>query len=494
MADASSSLDAWIDAWVRPVAQAFSDAVFVEIPLPGTGLPVVVAWLVLGGLFFTVAFLGVNLWGLPRALSVVLGRHDDADPPGEVSHFQALATALSGTVGIGNIGGVAVAVVAGGPGATFWMVVAGVLGMATKFAECTLGVRYREVHADGTVSGGPMHYLRKGLAELGAGGLGSVLGGLYAVGIVVGCLGIGNMFQSNQAVVQLQSITGGAETGWLAGRGWMVGVVLAVVVGLVLIGGIRSIARVTDKLVPFMAILYITGAITIVALHAEVVPAALQRIVVEAFTAEGVAGGVLGSMIVGFQRAVFSNEAGIGSASIAHAAVRTRHPATEGYVALLEPLVDTIIVCTLTALVITTTAEADPTFLDTRLEGVALTSAAFARELSWSPYPLAVAAVLFAVSTMISWAYYGLKGWTYLVGTGTRARIAYLLVFCGFVALGAAIKLDAVLMMSDAMVFLLCVPNILGVALLTPVVWREIRRFRAKVEADADEAATSEAA
>jgi len=480
---AASNVDNAVDAIVRPVADVIKAIVFFDVPAFGADWPLVVVWLVLGGLFFTVVFLGVNLWGVPLGMAITAGRYDEEGAPGEVSHFQALATALSGTVGIGNIGGVAVAIVAGGPGATFWMVVAGVLGMATKFAECTLGVRYRKVNPDGTVSGGPMYYLDRGLKELGLGGLGKVLGVFYAGGIVVGCLGIGNMFQSNQAAVQLQAITGGPETGWLVGWGWAIGLVLAVVVGLVILGGIKSIASVTDKLVPFMGILYVVGAVTIVAMNAHVLPAALSRIVTEAFTMQGAAGGAVGAMVVGFQRAVFSNEAGIGSASIAHAAVRTNHPATEGLVATMGPLVDTVIICTLTALVVTTTAELDAQYLSQKLEGVALTSDAFGRQLWWSPYVIAVAAILFAVSTMIAWAYYGLKGWTYLLGEATAVKNAYKLVFCLFIIVGAAIELDAVLDISDALVFLLCVPNILGVGILTPVVWRELRSFLGVVRA-----------
>lgn len=476
----SSTLDAWIDATVRPIADLLSDIVFFEVQLFGVGWPLVVLWLVAGGLFFTLVLGGINLRGLPTAFRVLSGRYDEADAPGQVTHFQALATALSGTVGIGNIGGVAVAIAAGGPGATFWMVVAGVLGMATKFAECTLGVRYRRLHPDGTVSGGPMHYLERGLAERGWVLPGKILGKFYAVGIVIGCLGIGNMFQSNQATVQLKAITGGTRTGLLAGQGWAVGLVLAVVVGLVILGGIRSIAQVTSRLVPLMASLYIVGALLLLTLNASALPAAVSRILTEAFTPTGVAGGVFGTMIIGFQRAVFSNEAGIGSAAIAHATVKTRYPATEGYVALLEPLVDTVIVCTITALVITTTAELHPEFLGQDLEGVALTSDAFARQIGWSPYVIAVAAILFALSTMISWAYYGQKGWTYLVGRSRQARAFYKVVFCSFIALGAAINLDAVLDFSDAMVFVLCIPNLLGAILLLPIIREEIKRFRAR--------------
>ncbi|TVQ94398.1 MAG: alanine:cation symporter family protein [Deltaproteobacteria bacterium] len=476
--DPPTTLDAWIDAVVRPMADALSSVVFFEVTLFGVDWPLVVVWLVAGGIYFTIALSGINLRGLPTALRVLRGRYDDPDPPGQVTHFQALATALSGTVGIGNIGGVAVAIAAGGPGATFWMVVAGVLGMATKFAECTLGVRYRRLHPDGTVSGGPMHYLERGLAELGLRRMGKALGTFYAAGIVVGCLGIGNMFQSNQAAIQLKAVTGGAETGLLAGQGWLIGIVLAIIVGLVILGGIQSIASVTSRLVPLMAGLYLAGALTLLALNAEVLPAAVLRIVTEAFTAPGIAGGMFGVMIIGFRRAVFSNEAGIGSAAIAHAAVKTKHPATEGYVALLEPLIDTVVVCTITALVITTTAELDPTFLSQRLEGVALTSDAFARRIGWSPYLIAIAAMLFGISTMISWAYYGLKGWTYLVGRSPTAMAGYKVVFCLFVALGASINLEAVLDFSDAMVFVLCIPNLAGIILLTPILRRELERLR----------------
>jgi AGCS family alanine or glycine:cation symporter len=414
------------------------------------------------------------------------GDFDVPDAPGEVTHAQALATALSGTVGIGNIGGVAVAIAAGGPGATLWMIVAGFLGMATKYVECTLGVRYRQQNPDGSVSGGPMFYLRRGFEERGWPRLGAVLGRFYAVGIVIGCLGIGNMFQSNQAYEQFLFVTGGAES-WFVGRGWLFGIALAIGVGAVIIGGVRVIARVTVRLVPFMGALYFVGALAVLAMNARHVPAALMAILDGALSPQGVAGGVAGTMVIGFQRAVFSNEAGIGSASIAHAAVKTDRPATEGLVALFGPFVDTVVICTLTALVIGVSAQADASFLSqTTFEGVGMTSEAFRRAISWSPYPLALAALLFAFSTALAWSYYGLKGWTSLVGEGPRARTAFNLVFCAFVALGASIQLDSVLDFSDAMVFVLCVPNILGLALLTPVVKAELQRFKTRVqEADA---------
>ena len=455
--------------------------VFYPLSIAGSEAPIVVLWLVIGAVYFTFRFRFINFWGLRRGIALVMGHGPSTEGSGEVSHFQALATAVSGTVGIGNIGGVAVAISVGGPGAALWMLVAGILGMSTKFVECSLGVIYREEHADGSVSGGPMHYLRKGLAERGYERLGRALGTFYAGGIVIGCLGIGNMFQSNQAFVQIVGVTG-AESSWLADKGWLVGLALALIVGAVVIGGIRSIARVTATLVPFMAVLYLVGAFIIIALNAEAIPWALEQIISQALNPDAMGGGLLGALIVGFQRAVFSNEAGIGSATIAHAAVKTSEPITEGFVSLLEPLIDTVIICSATALVIITTSYYEPDFAQ-GLGGIEMTSHAFERNLSWSPPLLALAATLFALSTMVSWSYYGLKGWTYLFGTDKRTSNIFNLIFCVFVALGCTIQLEAVLEFSDALVFLICVPNIFGLYILTPVVKRELAAYLAREQA-----------
>jgi AGCS family alanine or glycine:cation symporter len=465
-----------VDALVAPLAAGLSTVVFAEVPVAGVGVPLVVLWLVAAGVFFTIRLRGIAVWGFGHALALVTGRvRTGAGGHGEVSHFQALATAVSGTVGIGNIGGVAVAIGLGGPGAAFWLLVAGVLGMSTKFAECTLGVRYRRERADGVVSGGPMYYLEHGLAEDGRPRLGRVLAVLYAAGIVVGCVGIGNMFQSNQAFVQFVGVTGG-EASWFADKGWLFGLVMAAVVAATILGGIRSIAKVTQVVVPFMAVLYLaTGGIVLIA-NAEVLPAAIGLVVADAFTGQAAAGGALGALVIGFQRAVFSNEAGIGSASIAHSAVRTDHPASEGFVALLEPFIDTVVICMLTALVIVTTSLLQPGF-DANLDGIAMTSAAFERVVPFFPPLLAVAAMLFAFSTMLAWSYYGLKGWTYLVGDSRLAEAVFKTVFCAFVVLGAMIQLGAVLDFSDAMVFAICVPNILGLYLLAPRVREELARY-----------------
>ena len=472
-----AGIDESINAATAPVAEFIKQIVFFKIPIFGAELPVVVLWLVAGAFFFTFYMGFINIRGFKHAIQLVRGDYADPTCNGEVSHFQALSTAISGTVGIGNIGGVAVAVTVGGAGATFWLIVAGFLGMSTKFVECTLGVKYRNEFPDGHVSGGPMYYLRRGFADRGMTGFGKFMGSFYAVGIFIGALGIGNMFQSNQAYVQLNHVSGGA----LDGYGWLVGLIMAAVVFAVIIGGIKSIARVAEKLVPFMAIFYCLFAIIVILLNINVLPEAIGNIFTGAFTGEGVAGGALGAMIIGFQRAVFSNEAGIGSASIAHSAVKTNEPVTEGIVSLLEPFIDTIIICTITALVIGTAQVADPAFAG-GAEGVAMTSAAFEREFSWFPIPLAIVAVLFAFSTMIAWSYYGLKGWTYLFGESAASQFNYKMIFCVFVVLGCVVQLGPILDISDALVFLICVPNILGLYFFAPMVKREMKSYFARLD------------
>jgi AGCS family alanine or glycine:cation symporter len=472
----SSGIDARINDAMEPLAEAVSDFIFFSIRVGDAELPLIVAWLIIAATFFTLYFGFINIRGFPHALRLVRGDYADPDHTGEVSHFQALATAVSGTVGIGNIGGVAIVISLGGPGATFWLILAGFLGMSTKLAECIAGVKYRRVNSDGTISGGPMYYLECSLRERGLARLAKPMGSFYALAIVIGCLGIGNMFQSNQAFEQFVYITG-AEASPFADLGWLFGLCLAAVVGFVIIGGLRSIARVTSKLVPFMALAYILFGVTIIALNAERLPWAIGAIFSEAFNPQAMSGGFVGVMILGFQRAVFSNEAGIGSAAIAHSAVRTDEPATEGYVALLEPFIDTVVICTLTALVILTTIY-HPDLADAGIQGVELTSRAFASTLPWSTVPLSIIAVLFAFSTMISWSYYGLKGWTYLVGEGRNKEIIFKAVFCGFGVLGCTMQLGAVLDFSDAMVFIIAVPNIIGLYLLAPTIKQELNAYR----------------
>ena len=472
------SLDQQIDQLINPLARGLSDIIFYQINIFGQGFPLIVLWLVSAAVFFT-CYLGfINIRGFSKAISIVSGKNGKSSGPGEISHFQALSTAISGTVGVGNIGGVAVAISIGGPGAAFWLFMAGFLGMSTKFVECTLGVKYRRHNPDGSVSGGPMYYLERYLLDRGFPQLGKLLGGFYALALVIGCFGIGNMFQSNQAYVQVLGITGG-ENSFFADKGWLFGLLLGGAVAAVIIGGIRSIASVASKIVPFMAVLYVFSAVLIIAMSSEHVVGAITLIISSAFEASSMTGGAIGAMIVGFQRAVFSNEAGIGSASIAHSAVKTDEPVTEGLVSLLEPFIDTMVVCTLTSLVIVTTAYPNG-LMDGGLEGIALTSAAFAHHISWSPYIISVAALLFAFSTSIAWAYYGLKGWTYLFGEGELTQLVFKAIFCGFICLGCMIKLSAVLDFSDAMVFLIAVPNIVGLYLYGPEVKRDLKAYLAK--------------
>lgn len=460
---------------------------FIFAPIPGTSFPWIVMWLVIAATIFTFYFSFVQVKFFRHAIQLVKGDYSDPDDAGEVSHFQALATALSGTVGLGNIAGVAVAVGIGGPGATFWMILAGLLGMASKFTECTLGVKFRNEYDDGTVSGGPMYYMSKGFNELGLPG-GKILAILFSIFCILGALGGGNMFQANQAHAQISGITGDYP-------GWITGIVFAVIVFAVIVGGVKSIARVTEKVVPFMGIMYVGAALIILIVNYDKIGWAFGQIFDGAFTGLGVAGGFVGALIQGFKRAAFSNEAGVGSAAIAHSAVRTKEPITEGFVSLLEPLIDTVIICTMTALVITISGQLiiDPATGNYLLDGsqiatidgntgVSLTSAAFASGISWFPYVLAVAVVLFAFSTMISWSYYGLKAWTYLFGEGKTTELIFKIIFCVFIVIGAAASLGPVIDFSDAAIFAMAVINITALYFLMGFVKKELISYSARLK------------
>lgn len=472
----ATTIDEKIEAAVAPTAHFVSDIIFYEVQVAGTGIPLILAWLLAGALFFTVYLGFINIRGFKHAIDIVRGKYNQPGAPGEVSHFQALTAAVSGTVGLGNIAGVAIAISLGGPGATFWMIMAGLFGMSTKFASCTLGVKYRDVHEDGTVSGGPMHYLNKGLQERGMTGLGKFLAAFFAVMCIGGALGAGNMFQINQATQQFIMVTGGAQASFFGGgNAWMFGLIMALLVGLVIIGGMKSIARVTEKVVPLMCGVYILAAIVVLAANFTQIPAAFVAIFDGAFSATAIGGGVVGVMIQGLRRGIFSNEAGIGSASIAHSAVKTNVPVTEGFVASLEPFIDTVIVCTMTALVIVVTGA----YTQDTGDGIALTSTAFATVIDWFPLILAAAVILFAFSTMITWSYYGLKSWTYLFGHTKTADITFKVLFCGFVVLGAPIQLNSVVAFSDAMLFAMSIPNLVGLFILAPVVKSDMQAFLA---------------
>ena len=488
-----------IDEAFDPLAEAVGSVVFYAPTILGVEVPLLIVYVVIAGIVFSIYLRGIQFTGWSTAIPLVRGRYSRRSDPGEVTHFQALSSALSGTVGLGNIAGVGAAVVVGGPGATFWMILAGFLGMCVKFVECTLGVKYREVHEDGTVTGGPFRYMPIAFERFGK-VPSKVLVGFFAVSLFFfGAVG-GNMFQANQTYAQVREVTGG-DDGLLgsAGASLLFGLLLAAGIAVVIIGGIKSIGAVTSRLVPLMAIVYLFGCLLVIFGNLEQVPGAIGTIVSGAFNPEGVAGGVLGVLIVGFQRAAFSSEAGVGSAPIAHAAVKTKHPVSEGFVALLEPFVDTIVVCTMTALTIVI---ADTAFYaDARSEvagggappdGVVVTSDAFETFLPWFPAVLAVAVALFAYSTLLTWSYYTMKAWTTLFGRSRRSENVFKVVFCSFTVVGTVISFGSVIDFADAMLFACLVVNLLACYLLLPVVRRELREFRealrcgdiAKVPAD----------
>tara|TARA_B100001123_G_scaffold6821_1_gene8554 strand:- start:1314 stop:2807 length:1494 start_codon:yes stop_codon:yes gene_type:complete len=480
-------LDKRIDEAFKPISDFFSDVVFFEI----AGYPFVIFLLVGSAAFFTIYFGFPNIRYFWTSINVVRGKYDEIEKTdsdskdGEVSHFQALATAVSGTVGNGNIAGVALAIALGGPGATFWMIVCGLLGMSTKFVECTLGVYYRDVDDDGVVYGGPMYYISKGLKSKGFATLGKVAGALFAIFCIGGSFGGGNAAQSNQATIVLKDLFGYDST--FAGA--MIGIVLATFVGIIIIGGIKRIASVTEKIVPFMALLYILACIYILGINFSFIDDAIALIIKEAFnpTAVGV-GGIIGVLMVGFKRAAFSNEAGAGSASIAHSAVKTKYAASEGLVALLEPFIDTVVICTMTALVIITFNSTGAfvyggdgmggVMIDGAMyEGAGITSKAFAQYIPYSDVFLTIAVVLFAVSTMISWSYYGLQSWKFLFGRGKVADMTYKILFLVFVVIGAAASMNSIWAFSDAMIFAMVFPNMIGLYFLFPIVKEQLSKY-----------------
>ena len=536
-----SKMDQVIDEALAPVAGAAESIVFWSVPVTkDAAVPLVLIILAATAIFLTIYFRFINFRGMGVAKRTIEGKYTDPDAPGQITHFQALSAALSATVGLGNIAGVAVAIGIGGAGATFWMIVVGLCGMTTKFAECTLGVKFRRVDPDGTTRGGAMYYLRDGLGAKGGMWvpIGKILAISFAVFCIAGAIGAGNMFQSNQAHAQFSDSFGVLETGW------HFGLIVAIMVALVIIGGIVWIARVTAFLVPFMCVTYVIAAIVVLAVNAAAIPGAIGLIVSEAFSGSAAVGGFIGALIQGIKRGVFSNEAGVGSAPIAHSAVKTNRPASEGLVALLEPFIDTVVVCTMTALVIISTGmwnvKADAlneinltqspggTEIVSTLEagtklhfakaedgdanpdgwyrvkeykgeaqgwvaadqirlregfggGIWLTSESFKSVIGWFPYVLAIAVFLFAFSTMISWSYYAEQAVIYLFGNNRPIVIAFKLIFCGFIVVGAAASLDNVIRLADALFFCMVVPNLIGVYVLLPIVKKELSSYMAHV-------------
>lgn len=500
-------LDRRIDEAFKPFSDFVTNVVFFEV----LGTPFVLILLVGSALFFTLYFGFPNIRYFGTAINVVRGKYDeleteghgaensevnivdgdvtgtirDESQEGEVSHFQALATAVSGTVGNGNIAGVALAIALGGPGATFWMIICGLLGMSTKFVECTLGVQYRDVDENGTVYGGPMYFLKKGLSNKGFAKLGKVVAALFAVFCIGGSFGGGNAAQSNQATIVIKELFGLDST--MAGT--IIGLVIAAVVGIIIIGGIKRIASVTEKVVPLMAVMYILACLYIIGSNFALVDDAISQIITEAFQPKAIGvGGVIGVLLIGFRRAAFSNEAGAGSASIAHSAVKTKYSASEGLVALLEPFIDTVLICTMTALVIVIYnmggvfdygGDGSGVVLIDGMpyEGAGITSKAFANYIPYSNVFLTIAVVLFAVSTMISWSYYGLQSWKFLFGRGLVMDLTYKFLFLVFIIIGAAASMDSIWAFSDAMIFAMVFPNMVGLYFLFPEVKQQLKRY-----------------
>jgi AGCS family alanine or glycine:cation symporter len=461
------TVDERINAWLAPVADWFGKVIFFSVPVAGAQLPLIMAWLIMGGVVCTLAFRFVNLRGFRHSMHVIRGDHSSKDHPGEASPFQALSTAVSGTVGLGSIGGVAIAVSLGGPGAAFWMVVAGFLGMSTKFAEVTLAVKHRITRPDGTISGGAMYYVQVATQKYGMPRLGKFLAGFFCVAAVGGSLTI---FQVNQAWVQFHAVTGYEQ-------GFVFGLVTAVWVAFVLFGGVKRIVQWTDKLSPFMCILYVVACLVVLGANYSHIPAALAAIFREAFVPNAIAGGVVGALIQGFRRASFANEAGLGSAPMAHAMVRTNEPMSQGFAALMEPFLDTVIICLLTALVIVVTG----VYQTSSSDGIALTSDAFATVVPWFPIVLAVVAILFALSTVLAWGYYGEQAWTWLFTGRTGSRIAYRLFLCAALAVAPVFERDQVTSIVDSLTFAGSIPNLIAVYLLLPELRAELAGYWRRV-------------
>lgn len=455
----------FVDRLLGPIVKVAATLLFFKIG-GENGFPFIVLWLFIAAIFFTLRMGFINFRGFKHAIQVVQGRYDDPHDEGEVSHFQALATAVSGTVGLGNIAGVAIAIQLGGPGAMVWLTLAGLCGMVTKFVECSLGVKYRRVLPDGTVLGGPMYYLNRGLSGKGMKPLGQGLAVLFSLLCLGGSLGGANMFQSNQAYASIANVFPGVPA-------WLFGLILAVLAGCVIIGGIRRIGAVAEKLVPAMAVLYVVACLAVIAANITQVPAAIGTIFSEAFAPTAVAGGFVGVIVQGVRRSAFSNEAGVGSAAIAHAAARTDEPVREGIVALLEPFIDTVVICNMTAITIVLSG----VYLDSTdgLSGVAMTANAFSTVISWFPVVLSIAVCLFAFSTIISWSYYGLQAWSYLFGE--RSNLAFKLIYVVCTFLGCLGTLGVIIDFSDLMLLGMAFPNLLGCYILSNEVAADLKDY-----------------
>ena len=457
---------------VTPISNAVNDVIFYSVDLFGVSVPLVVVWLIAAAIIITFSLRFVNLTGFGHALALVSGRrtHHLAEGSGEISHFQALSSALSGTVGLGNIGSVPVAIALGGPGAVFWMILAGFFGMSSKFAECALSVKYRHVEADGHTIGGPMYYIESVFERRGLKWVGKGAAIFFAVMAMGGSI---SFFQVHQSYAQFSSVTG-------INAPLAFGVILCSLVAFVILGGIKRIGRVSGFFVPFMGVIYLSAALTIIALNADKLPGAIALVFKDAFGFSALGGGMVGALINGIKRATYSNEAGVGSSAIAHSAVRTTEPMTEGFVASLEPFIDTIVVCTITALVVIVTGAYEPFLYNPNVVGIEITSAAFASAFPWFPVVLMVASLLFAFTTLVSWAFYGSQAAAYLFGASKKVDVTFKISLCAVLSTGAAISLSSIINFIDAMLFGMCIPNIVALYLLLPELKRDLADYNRK--------------
>ena len=469
-------IDDTIEKYFSPFSDKFSEVIFAPVTICGAEVPILIFLMIATSIFCTFYLRCIGIWGFKHSLYQIFHKKDNDGHKGEVSSFGALATALSGTIGLGNIAGVAIAISIGGPGAMFWMCTGAIFGMALKFCEVTLSLKYRHFNHDGSVSGGPMFYIERGFAKRGYHKLGKTLAYIFALACIPGTFGGGCMLQTNQAAQQFVVITGG-ESGFFGLNTWVFGLIVAIVVGLVIVGGIKSIANVTSKVVPIMCLVYITACLIIIATHFTGIPKAIYTIVHEAFFPKAIYGGVIGSIIIGLRRSIQSNEAGVGSSPIAYAAVKTNEPASQGFVSMIEPFLDTVIVCSMTAFVIVLTGE----YLNYTkgISGVELTSAAFAsvNGMQFFPYILAGVIILFALSTILSWAYYGQKAWSFLVGEGKKRTIFYQIIFCLFIIVGSSMNVKSVIDFTDATYLVMAAPNLIAIFFLLKEIKAELIEY-----------------
>ena len=444
---------------LNAVIDKLSDLVFFQVNILGIDIELVVLWLAIPMLYFTVHLGFINFRGMGAGIRALKGQFSGPKMPGKMSPFAALSTALSGTIGLGNIAGVAIALSTGGPGAAFWMFIIGWVAMTLKCAEVTLGLKYREILPNGDVRGGPMYTLKNGLASRGYAKIGLAIGGIYAFLALFGAI---PLIQVNQSYAQVAHVTG-------IDFPLTYGIIMAALVGLVVINGVGWLSRVTSAIVPAMGIVYLGGIFAILALHFEQIPAAIGLIISDAFTGEAAAGGAIGAFVVGMRRAVYSSEAGIGSAVIAHAQARTDEPASEGLVALLEPFLDTVVICSLgaIAMVVAGTYVGD-------VEGIEITSNAFATVADWFPYLLAVAVFLFGFSTLCAWGFYGQQAWGYLFGHSKVSIWSYKFIYVICLPVGALLELGQVIKLVDSAFFLMAIPNIIALYIFAPEIKREI--------------------